>query len=76
MSQTAEYCEWSIIAAPVMHGDLYRACAQIELGPTKGEAFGLLFFFSDLGDYETREQAEARSTAWVKRWIDENFGHP
>jgi hypothetical protein len=77
MSQTAEYCEWSINAAPVTHGDLYRACAQIELDPTEGEAFGLRFVFSDLGDYEkTREQAEARSTAWVKRWIDENFGHP
>jgi hypothetical protein len=56
MSQTAEYCEWSINAVPVMHGDLYRACAQIELGPTEGEAFGLRFVFSDLGDYETRSR--------------------
>ena len=73
MTRKAEYCEWAIDAAPIMYYKLFRACAVIELAPTE-EGDGQRFVFSDLGDFETREQAHERSIAWVKRWIDENFG--
>ena len=74
MSRHAEHCEWTIDAAPIMYGKLYRAAAVIELGPTEDD-FGHRFVFNDLGDFETRDQAHERSIAWVKRWIDENYGH-
>jgi len=75
MSRNSEYCEWSIDAAPIMFGKLYRACAVIECHATEEDYLGKHFVFSNLGDFETREQAETRSTASVKRWIDENYGN-
>jgi len=71
----AEYCDWTIDAAPIMYSKLYRATAVVELGPTEDD-FGQRFVFSHLGDFETREQARERAIAWVKRWINDNFGHP
>lgn len=75
MSRMAEYCEWTIDAAPIIFHKLYRATAVIELPPTEDDHFGHRFVFNDLGDFETREQAHERAIAWVKRWIDDNFGH-
>ena len=74
MSQHAKHCGWTIDAAPIMHGKLYRAAALIELAPTEDEDGGQRFVFNDLGDFETREQAHERAIAWVKLWIDENLG--
>lgn len=75
MDRKAEYREWEIDAAPIKYQEFFRATAVIECGPTEDDHLGQRFVFNDLGDYSTRGQAEARSTAWVKRWIDENYGH-
>jgi hypothetical protein len=74
MDRKAEYREWGIDAARYSLPNMIGAAAVIESSPTEDD-LGQRFVFNDLGDFATREQAEARSTAWVKRWIDENYGH-
>jgi len=75
MSRMTEYCEWTIDAAPIMLGKLFRASAVIELPPTEDDDHGHRFVFTDLGDFESRDRAQEVATAWVKRWIDNNYGH-
>ncbi|WP_233469266.1 hypothetical protein [Caballeronia glathei] len=71
MSGHAKYRDWSIKVAPVIHGDLFRACVVVTGSHAEGEPQG--FVFNDLGDCATRDAAYNRGIAWAKRWVDENF---
>ncbi|WP_321889287.1 hypothetical protein [Paraburkholderia bannensis] len=68
MDRFAHYRGWSIDAAPIMAGKLFRASAIVER-LIDGERF----IFSDLGDRLTRDDAYLRAIEWTRHWIDNNY---
>ncbi len=56
-----------------MHYKMFRACAIVERKSIDGDEPDERFMFSDLGDYDTRADAEVRGTAWAQHWIDNNY---
>jgi hypothetical protein len=69
-----DYREWTIRATPKSNGQNWTASAEVERGPSTGGLNGASFVFSDLGECATAASAADRATAWVKRWVDENYG--
>ncbi|WP_321890215.1 hypothetical protein [Paraburkholderia bannensis] len=68
MERFAHYRGWSIDAAPILVGRLFRASAVVER-LIDGERF----IFSDLGDRPTRDDAQLRALEWTRNWIDNNY---
>jgi hypothetical protein len=68
MERFTQYRGWSIDAAPVVIGKVFRSSAIVER-----LVDGVRFIFPDLGDRPTRLDACERAIEWTKRWIDENY---
>jgi hypothetical protein len=64
--------EWTIASHPQKAGHRWHSCCDVERPPSKDEAGGQIFNFSDIACFDTEAAAHVRAIAWAKAWINEN----
>lgn len=70
--RVGENQEWAIEAKAKPLGGRFRAESVAERAASDGDE-GEHLVFSDLGDFDTAEQAIERALRWTKNWVEENF---
>lgn len=68
-----KHAQWDIEATPTRIGQKWRANSHATRQPAEdGNDQGDSLTFSDLGDFDTAEQAIERAISWTINWIEAN----
>ncbi|MDR5777696.1 MULTISPECIES: hypothetical protein [unclassified Caballeronia] len=73
MGENLEHGEWVIRSYPERDGHHWHSWAAVARRSLDAAHDDEMFTFSDIGYFDTENEARDRGIAWAKAWLDSNF---
>jgi hypothetical protein len=67
-----EHRGWTVESAPRQIDQHWHAWAEVERRP-HDDVDGHTFHFTDIGHYDSQQQALERGIVWAVAWLDSNY---